>query len=329
MDQKDLDIYPWLYKFHSLSKQSPGDIPLSVSIGDPNASTHFVLGAAIHGNEYSAIPVFVRVIEKLRNYPLRSKLTFFIGNEAAILNNRRFIKYDMNRLFVKSEATSKEHLRAQEIMHLLDTADFYVDFHQTIQPTQKPFYIFMQQQESVNFARLLEGSKICVIEPAMLGTQKSSEQYVQQQGRVGVTIEVGQIGQHQECYAIINQVVNKVCALASRYEELPKEYLALMAEAKSPLETLEINHQIKFHTSGDQLKRGWRNLDFVREGSLLGVRANGEVLLAPFDSYMFFPKYPARDEVGCVIGSLPTNLCELAVASDHSMAKTTAISLIL
>lgn len=308
------DIRPWFLKFHALSKEYPGDIPLSVTIGDKNAETHFVMGAAIHGNEVAAIPAFVQAIENLKNAKLQSRITFFIGNEEAILANSRFVEYDLNRLFVAGPVISKEHQRAKEIMSLLDTTDYFIDFHQTIQPTKDSFYIFMNDPWSYYFAQFLEGAEVCVIEPPMSNGQMSAEHYVQNRGQAGVTLEIGQIDLTDKNIDKILKVIERVCLLALYTKALPQEKLSNMVRHYKALKKMQIIHQVKFCEAKDTLFEGWKNLDFIQAGSTLGQRANGESIIASHDSYIFFPKYPQRDALGRSIGPLPNNLCEMAIA---------------
>lgn len=302
-------------KFHQLCLESPGDIPLSVSIGSKKAKTHYVMGAGIHGNEVAAIPAFVKAIERLKTFDLKSRLTFFVGNEPAVLARKRFLEYDMNRLLTFGPVLSQEHRRAKEIMSLLDTADYFIDFHQTIQPTQSSFYIFKDDPWSLDFARVLEGADICVIEPPMGNGQMSAEQYVQNQKRVGITLEVGQIGLEEEVIAKILSVILKVAQFASESSTLSWGELKERLQGKKNLKKLEIIQQVKFSDAKDQLKEGWKNLDFITAGSAIGTWANGAQIISALNSYIFFPKYPARDIEGLCLGTMPGNLCEIAVES--------------
>ena len=312
MTLDDFDLERWLVRFRDLCLQFPGDIPLSASFGDKNAKTHFVLGAAVHGNEVGALPAFVEAMEGLTTKKLKARVTFFIGNYEAVLNNRRFNEHDLNRLLVVSTGTSSEHKRAKELMSLLETADYFIDFHQTIQPSHYPFYIFCEHPESYDFAKFLKASEVCIFEKPLPEGQASTDQFVQQRGRPALTIELGHMGLTQQSYSIAMRTISRVIQLAS-VGTAPAKKIAAATEVTQPLKTLKVVHQVKFSSATDQLAPGWKNMAFVKAQDVIGTRADGEPIVSPYDGYICFPKYPPRDESGRCLEKLTANLCEIAV----------------
>ena len=95
----------------------------------------------VHGNEVGSLPAAVRLVETLKGQDLRfgGRVTVFIGNPEAGLEDRRFLEADLNRVFLDGVASSHEANRAREIMPILDTADLFIDFHQTILATEQPY----------------------------------------------------------------------------------------------------------------------------------------------------------------------------------------------
>ena len=102
---------------------------------------HVVFGCMVHGNEYGSLPAAIRLIEALSTGTLQfgGQVSLFIGNPEAALENKRYLEADLNRVFLNTRQTRHEDRRAQALMPILNTADVFIDFHQTILETAQPF----------------------------------------------------------------------------------------------------------------------------------------------------------------------------------------------
>ena len=64
--------------------------------------THVVFGCMVHGNEYGSLPAAVRLVEALNDGGLKfgGKVSVFIGNPEAALEDARYLEADLNRVFL-------------------------------------------------------------------------------------------------------------------------------------------------------------------------------------------------------------------------------------
>ena len=143
MSTPDFDPQPWYDRLEALQRRLHG-VPLSASTDGGRHSLHLVFGTMVHGNEVGPLPAVVELAEALAAGELTfgGRVTVFVGNPAAGLRGVRLLEADLNRVFVDSTIDTVEHRRARELRRILDTADLFVDFHQTNSPTPTAFYIF-------------------------------------------------------------------------------------------------------------------------------------------------------------------------------------------
>ncbi len=162
--------------------------------------SHIVFSSLIHGNEVGPLEGLVNVVEGLAEGSLSfgGRATLFLGNPEAAREDERFLESDLNRVFGEaSEGDSHEERRARELMPLLDRADIYIDFHQTLKPTRSEFYVFPWSHESGLWVRALAGASVWVtrhpgtaFSPGMM----CADEYVRVRGAPGITLELGEKG---------------------------------------------------------------------------------------------------------------------------------------
>ena len=114
--------------------------------------------SGIHGNEVSG----VHAIEKLlfdffggARVLKRGTLTLVRANEQALAAEQRYLKLNMNRLFRDGygegvDRTCYEFLRSQQLKPLLETCDYFLDFH-SAPSAQEPFLV--AERKAVDFYR--------------------------------------------------------------------------------------------------------------------------------------------------------------------------------
>lgn len=160
-------------------------------IGKKKGPTSVIM-AAVHGNEICGIKAFKKIISKLEVE--KGTVHFIVGNPRALKTNKRYIDFNMNRLFLKKSFSKKiretyEYKRAQYIKKFLDESDALLDIHSTTNKSE-PFIIC--EKGSFNVAKSLpkEFKKIVYgfddIEPG------GTDGYMNKQGKVGICIECGQ-----------------------------------------------------------------------------------------------------------------------------------------
>lgn len=87
--------------------------------------------AATHGDE----PIGVEVIKQIQKTKLNQKFDSIIANPKALLQNKRFIDSDLNRIFPGKINGDYEERRAQKIIKIAKNYRFAVDLHGTISNT--------------------------------------------------------------------------------------------------------------------------------------------------------------------------------------------------
>jgi len=83
-----------------------------------------VLSAGIHGNETAPVELLDRIVDELQSGSqlLSKRLLIILGNINAMQENKRYIHFDMNRLFCQKYQEIEsciEAIRAQEIEHAM------------------------------------------------------------------------------------------------------------------------------------------------------------------------------------------------------------------
>ena len=146
-----------LYDALSAAGPAVDGVPHALSFTSENDGPHVVFGIMVHGDETGALPAAIQFAHELTSgaQPYVGRVSLFIGNPAAGLAGRRFLEADLNRVFIDTDADSIEHRRSRQLRRILDTADLFVDFHQTIEHTVSPFYIFPWSPQGEAWVRAL------------------------------------------------------------------------------------------------------------------------------------------------------------------------------
>jgi len=157
-----------------------------------------VFFSGVHGNEVSG----VHAIEKLlfdffggARILKQGILTLVRANEHALAVEQRYVKLNMNRLFRKTyddgtDKTSYEFLRTQQLKPLLESCDFFLDFH-SAPSAQKPFVV--AESKAVEFySKLGIGQIITGWSKFSAGSiGGDAENFAGSHGAVAATLESG------------------------------------------------------------------------------------------------------------------------------------------
>ena len=157
-----------------------------------------VVFGGVHGDEVSGIHAIEKIVFDFfggNRRLLRGSLVIARANEQAMAAEKRYVKYNMNRMFRETyepeiDRGSYEFQRVQELKTLLDGCDHFLDLH-SAPIADAPFLV--TEQDAVEFYRHLGLSKI------MTGWQKFStgviggdaENYARQRGALSATLESG------------------------------------------------------------------------------------------------------------------------------------------
>lgn len=113
--------------------------------------------AGVHGNEHSGVWAMMKVMSELVSGKLEMKegqITFVLGNPEALKQNLRLIKYNLNRLFGRSDIQDQPHyecVRSREIAPFLVETDSLFDLHSTSSESP-PFGLIYRQNVRASIA---------------------------------------------------------------------------------------------------------------------------------------------------------------------------------
>jgi succinylglutamate desuccinylase len=310
-----LSLEQYFAKFRELEKQHPGPINSSIQLkAKKPKGPHFVIGCAMHGDEIGCLPPVIEAIEEILSGKItfNGTLTVFWGNRKASLLNKRFLEQDLNRVFLEQAPASYEKDRAKEIMPLLLSADLFVDFHQTIESTDKAFYTFAFHAIPYHWAKYLEGADTLVTRAANVtfaAGSLSGTEYATEHGIPALTLEASQKGLSQEAFDHDFKVINRaITALNKMGKDRRLSSLIKFSRKSNELTLLKRVANQPFTDPKVRLKAGYKNFSHVTKGEAIGFNPDASTLTAPANGYLLFPKYPVRNANGEALQPLPSDL---------------------
>lgn len=298
-----------LERFASLCSASPTGLPPFVAQAGDGGPFHLVFCCLTHGDETGSLPAAIELLEALATGQRRfaGRLTVVLGNPRAARLGRRFTEADLNRVFLPGP-DSWERRRAAELMPLLDQSDLVVDLHQTIEPTAKPFHIHPWTPTLEHWAQVLDGARDWVTRP--MGESFASgtcclDEYVRDQGKAAVTIELSQKGMRPSTTALAAAILER--ALSAAEAILDGAELASLTSEAAPMRLWRTHAKQPYASAELRLREGLRNFESITSGQLLSAPET-PALRAPADGALLFPKYPPRDAEGTIQGPLPVDI---------------------
>ncbi len=332
-------------QFVDAQEQSDGTQPIIQdqwlwSYEGGKSSFHLVVSVMIHGNEIGPLEGLLDVMDALNSGKIKydGRLSCFIGNPKAARLNQRFLDIDLNRVFdsnlLQNEINKLENVdeptkipheiqRAQNLLPILDQADLYIDFHQTILESSQPFYICPFSEEAWHWARILGGAKAWVTRhPAQLsGGLKCADEYVRQKGKAALALELGKAGFSAKARAgvwkSLNRALSAINQLSQDSQASQNLLLESLAQTEPELEFYQTSFRCEFKQADFKLKAGLINFQSVQEHEQLSEE-DSPLLLAQEAGALLFPKYPARDDNGLAIEPKPKELYRMvSLLSSH------------
>ena len=308
----------YLKEFEALTEHHAGPAPWTLRFSGSTHNRHVLFGGITHGNETGSLPSLIKLAKGLADGSVSfgGQVTIMLGNIAACRADRRFLEADLNRVFLEEAPESLEKERAKELMPIIDEADLFVDFHQTIEPSEKPFYIFPFHVAGYQWARIAGGGTSLITRHpshAFAKGQVCADEYARNRGIPGITLEMGQKGLTPQAESLTWNACTRVLSAMDRIaggENL--EELANQVE-EPELEFIEIQFAQPFESPSMALEPGLQNFTWVTKDQVIGTTGEtGEPLRTPLDGYLVFPKYPARGQDGQVEGPVPSEIYNLA-----------------
>ena len=275
---------------------------------------HVVFGCMVHGNEFGSLPAALRIMTALRSGEITygGTVTVFIGNPEAALENRRYLEADLNRVFLATKGTTHEERRARQLMPILDAADVFLDFHQTILETAHPFYIFAWNTDAWQWARATQATPIWVTRNPTAqfssGT-KCTDEYVCDRGRPGMTLELSQKGFSDDAESLCWNAMVKTLRVADAVGM--GTAIETLAPSEPDFRFMTTEYAEPFDNPAKRLRPGLVNFQTVRAGQSLNAPGS-PTMVAPRDGALLFPKYPER-EAGVAVAPWPNEVYRLVV----------------
>ena len=266
-----------------------------------------VLGA-VHGNERCGAHALARALDELlagRLRLTRGRLTLVpVANPLAFAQNTREGQRNLNRSFIpRPDPQDYEDRVTCQLAPLLAQHDALLDLHSFHTPgvpfamvgprnNSGPREPFARAAEEMALARALGAPQVVEgwLEVYDRASQARGEppddegfgtnEYMRSQGGYAVTLESGQ---HEDPQAV--EVAYQAIHGALRHLGLAD------VPAPAPFTGLAtgLKDVVLRESADDRLAREWRSFDPINAGELIGVRADGTHVLAPYAGCVLFP----------------------------------------
>lgn len=274
-----------------------------------------VFQAITHGDEVGPMPALLDVMAALKTGEITYGGTahFVLGNPEAALENRRFLDFDLNRVFVDPAIVAggpdtHEAKRARALTPILDTAAVFLDFHQTSQPSARPFYSYPWRPDWAAWTRAIGGATAWTarsIGTVFVEGMRCTDEYVRDNGAMGITLELGLRGFTDIAYRRAHAEMRQTMKLL---DELAGGQNLAEAAARNPApELFATVHVEPFSDPYMALAPGWEGFAPVFAGQLLSAPGTPEVR-ATVDGALLFPVYPPRMPDGAAVSPPPQTL---------------------
>jgi succinylglutamate desuccinylase len=271
-----------------------------------------VVCGGLHGNEPAGALAALNVLERLERDrpPLRGELLAVAGNLAALAAGRRYLCADLNRVWqpdrvraVRDDGPrSPEEEELGALLEVFDALDdgplILLDLH-TTSGESPPFTIMGDTLRNRRIAFALPPTVILGLEETVDGTLL---EYLTERGHTALVVEAGQhdapgsVATHE---AVIWMGLTAAGAL--RPTDVPdfSAHEARLREASRDLpRVVELRHRHHLDPSdGFRMEPGYRGLQPVKQGELLGRDRNGEVR-APQRGRIVLPLYQELGDDG-------------------------------
>jgi len=170
-------------------------------IGASDAPRKLLLTVCIHGNEICGLVAVNELLQEgffKHGFDTNTRVTILLGNPRAVMEDKRYIDTNLNRMFILHHCDQKqtmhedepyEQSRLEEIISEMHQCDSYLDIHSTSSPTL-PFAIVAPGEKSEALAKKFPVKFI--LHNVLKVITGTSIDYVKQLNKPGVCVECGQ-----------------------------------------------------------------------------------------------------------------------------------------
>lgn len=251
--------------------------------------------AITHGDEVGGLWALNMFLASLKPEHVTAPIAVILGNVTASKSGKRYLEKDLNRSFT-AKGEFPEIKRAQELAdHVLSKTAFLLDIHQTIEPAREPFFIFPFEKKAYLWARTIEPKMALVTHwgAAFSKDGMCTDAFVNSQGGVGLTVELGQAGiEKKQLSKGVELIRGAVTSASKTYhnqeDDLLKKSFDEILTADRKIYTWA--HTEPYPNAPVQLRDGLFNFLEVKHGESIG-KVGGRELNCGADGWMMFPKY--------------------------------------
>ena len=275
--------------------------------------------AGLHGNEQVGIEAFNRVHAKLINNGIEFKGTLLglAGNRKAILENARYLDYDLNRSWTEEKFASinvsDEFQRAEddELLELKAQIDHFfarentlrilIDLHAT--SSQNGNFIVIPEDEFTHpIVQALHQPVVINLDRYVSGTMLS---YYHKQGIISFAFEGGLIGSPEALQlheAGLWEILKAAGAIDTHDQEWEDHYREILKSYNDGFpSSVKVFYRHPVEEQEDfRMKPGYANFQNIAKGDHLADTIYGP-LYSPMDGMIFMPLYQEEGDDGFFI----------------------------
>ena len=287
--------------------------------GDEKGPLVILLGG-MHGNEVAGVRAINEVFRVLEegHIPIKGKIVGISGNLKALEENKRFIDYDLNRVWndgyvslLLNDHEAFEYAEDLEGLHLYETLTHHsrgdyttrilVDLHTT--SAENGNFIVIPEDEANNaIVKALHLPVVVDLDKYLEGTLLK---FMHDQGYISFAFEGGQIGSSKALLlhtSGIWEVLNAAGSIEPLHNDEFDKYSRVLKEmAESLPKTVKVLYR-HYVDDGDAFRmiNGYHNFQKVSKGEVLAEDKFGKVT-SPLDGMIFMPLYQEAGNDGFFI----------------------------
>lgn len=183
-----------------------------IELSGVNPGPMSIVLVGVHGNERCGVDALEEILRELRIE--KGHVTFCYGSPKAILESKRFVDQNLNRMFkdrtllADKEKESYEFARAQFLKPYLLNADVLLDVHASLTLDSHPFVICEPNASGIvgylPVNRIVTGFD--TIEPG------GTDYFMNTHGKIGICIECGYTNDLQSTVRAKESILSFLCA---------------------------------------------------------------------------------------------------------------------
>ena len=291
------------------------------SVIGENTKYLFLCVGGIHGNEREGVTAAANVINNLKTHSkdLKGSIVGLKGNLKAISEYKRYIDYDLNRIWRKEfidklndpdhvpkyheETELKELYKAiHDVINTLKPEKvFFLDLHNTSSPKGTFAVSFSQKIQ----AKLRDNLKV----PIIMGMEKVLKgtliEYIENLGYHGIAFEGGDLNANTSGQILesgIWIILNTMGFIDK--DKIPK-YNAHRTFLNSLVNSFPLMNELLYvHKVNDnkdfKMNPGYLNFQEIKKGDILAKNKDGEII-APYSGILLMPLYQSQGQEGFYI----------------------------